>query len=171
MAKTPEQKVANKDASLLKKAAHSARHREISEAENAAQIKASNTIFAHEYEAAQAVEEETRKLRERLISEIKEQISLLDEQIKEIRVKYDLQIDGLAVLRRLAAEKKFTESRRLLKEAQAGFPDMELSDSRFSSVAWIPPDGYIERFAAEHADELAQKKAKREAKASLITPK
>ena len=74
MAKTPEQKAATKEASLLKKAAHSARNRELCEAEEIARSTAESTPLAQEYEAAQKAEEESRGLRKTLVAEVEVQI-------------------------------------------------------------------------------------------------
>lgn len=169
MAKTPEQKAATKEASLLKKAAHSARNRELCEAEEMARSTAESTPLAQEYEAAQKAEEESRGLRKTLVAEVEVQIALLRERIEAINAEHSPQIERLEALRRQAAESKRAESSRLLEEAQSRFPDMQ-SDMRWSSVPWVPPEGYIEQFAAEHAEDMARKKAQREAKAEKSQP-
>lgn len=165
MAKTPEQKAATKEASLLKKAAHSARNRELCEAEEAAHAAAENTLLAQEYVAAKKAEEESRRLRKTLVDEVEAQIALLRERIEAIHAEHNPQIEKLEGLRRQAAESKCAEKRGLLKEAQSRFPDMQTSDMRWSAAAWVPPEGYVERFAAENTEDLAQKKERREAKA------
>lgn len=161
---TDEQKTANKEASLLKKAAHGYRHRELAEAEDTARSMAEKTSLAREYEAAQDAEVEARNALSEIRAQIGAQITLLEDQMKAVAAEHSPRIEKLNDLRRQAAEKKYAESRRLLEEAQSGFPDMHLSDARWSSSAWVPPKGYVERFAAEHAGDLAQKKMQREKK-------
>jgi len=170
MAKTPEQNAATKEASLLKKAAHSARNRELCEAEKMARSTAESTPLAQEYEAAQKAEEESRGLRKTLVAEVEVRIALLRERIEAINAEHSPQIERLEALRRQAAESKRAESSRLLEEAQSRFPDMQSSDMRWSSASWVPPEGYIEQFAAEHAEDMARKKAQREAKAEKSQP-
>lgn len=161
---TEDQRVANKEASLVKKAAHSARRRELHEAEEGVRATAEYTPLARECEAATNAEEDARRLRETFVAEVEAQISLLRERINEINVKHVPEIEKLHMLCRQASERNHAERRRLLEEAQSRFPDMASSETRYSSSAWVPPDGYIERFTMENAAYLKKKKAERDAK-------
>lgn len=167
MAKSEIQKAANKEASLLKKAAHMARGRELMVSEEAAFAATNNSAAALECRTATASEEAAAKLRNDLVSAIEAQIALLQDKITAIRAEHGPQVEALREAKRQAADKFYAERRRLVGEAEANYPDLHDASARCSSVVWTPPDGYIAKFAAEHAEELARKKVKREKKAEL----
>jgi len=169
MAKSEVQKAAAKEASLLKRAAHLARQRELRESEEAAFAAANNSTAALEYKTATAAEEAATNLRIELVLAIETQIALLKDQITAIRAEHDPQVDALRQAKRQAADTFYAERRRLVAEAESGFPDLHDASARCSSVAWVPPDGYIAQFAAANAGDLAKKKAKREKKAEACT--
>lgn len=169
MAKSDTQKTVNKEASLLKKKAHSARAHELMASEKAAFAAANNSAAALEYRTATATEEAAAKLRNDLVSAIEAQIALLQDKITAIRAEHGPQVEALREAKRQAANKLYAERRRLAAEAEANYPDLHDASARCSSVAWVPPDGYIAKFAAEHAEEFARKKVKREKKAEACT--
>ena len=162
---TDEQKAANKEASLLKRAAHVVRKKELDAAEAAAKAMVDGGSLRRACEAANAAASEARDLRKNLVSAIEAQIAALNDRIREIRAEHDPKIERLDELCREAANKAHFEYTQMLHEVRVGFPDMATCDARWFSAKWVPPEGYIERFAEEHAEELAESKAKRETKA------
>lgn len=171
MAKKPTdaEKAANKEAALLKRAAHSERARELNNAEKEAVQAANASALAQEYKQAEAVAEAARKQRDDEINAIEVQIALLKDKITALQAEYDPRIDQLWAAKRLAGSNFYAERSKMVEAAKSRFQDLADDGARWSSSCWTPPAGYLEQFAATHAAELAEKKTKREKNAAKKT--
>jgi hypothetical protein len=156
MALSQEQKAANKEASLLRQAAYRARCKELEQA------KMKINVILLEEAAAKARSEEDAAIKARNDDEdaIREQIALLQANLKKVNESHAPVLDSAKLARNAAYQAMYDERARQTKEIEARFPDLS-RDFYMGSGAWVPPSGYIESFASEHADELSKKKAKR----------
>lgn len=156
MALSQEQKAANKEASLLRQAAYRARRKEFEQA------KMVINVSSLEEAAAKARSEEDAAIKAKNDAEdaIQEQIALLQADLKKVSETHAPVIDSAKLARNAAYQAMYEERARQTKEIEARFTDLT-GNIYMSSGAWVPPSGYIESFASEHADQLSKKKAKR----------
>lgn len=162
MALNPEQKAANKESSLLRQAAYRARYKELEQAKLAIDVSSLEEAAAK----ARAEEDIALKTRNEAENAIHEQIAALQSKLKSVSELHAPVVDSARIARKEAYELMYNERARQTKEIESQFPD--LSNIVFmGSGSWVPPPGYIEKFASEHAEELAKKKdqrAKKQAK-------
>lgn len=162
MAKTEADKAKNKEAALLKKAAHRTRYNELSTAEKKAEEAFMACPENHRYQEAKRAEDEAIKARERAVSAQRAKIVLLQDELKKLEAEHNLAIVELRNARNKALMERNHSLQKQLAEVADQFPDMRDTNAKFSSALWTPPSGYIEQFAIDNADALAAKKAKRE---------
>lgn len=156
MALTAEQKEANKEASLLKGAAHRARKNELDEALKKIDV----TDLERATKEASEKFEQALETRNNECTELQRQISLLQDKIIQTRLSYEPQILAARDAKDKAYKKLFNERQQQTSAIEDRFPDLK-GDARFYQGHWTPPDGYIEKFATDNAAELAKKKTKR----------
>lgn len=161
MALSQEQKAANKDASLLRQAAYRARYREFERA------KLAINVSSLEEAAGKARSEEDAAIKAKTEAEkaIHDQIALLQSKLKSVRELHGPVLDSARLARNAAYDLMYSERVRQTKEIESQFPDLS-NIGLVGAGSWIPPLGYIESFASEHAEELAKKKDQRAKKQS-----
>jgi hypothetical protein len=154
---TAEQKEINKEMSLLRQVAYRARTQEMDVALLGIDTRSLKDAAAK----ACAVENAALAARNNEVTLIQQQIAALQEKIHAVKVSHALSIVAANKVRSNAYQDLYTENQRQRDVILSSFPDME--GKRYSGVTgWTPPEGYIENYAVEHADELQAKKAKRE---------
>jgi len=159
MALTLEQKAVNREASLLRQAAHRAR-----KAERNAEIgKIDVSALVAETEAASKATNDVIAARNNEEIAIRAKIAALQNELLQVKVKYETSIDVANSARVNAYEKLRSKESRLRNEIESRYPDLAGSAQHYINN-WRAPQGYIERFASEHAEELAKKAAKRAVK-------
>lgn len=164
MALTPEQKETNKEAFLLRKAAHSARVAEyeaaISIVEDglSAQRKAADDVSS--------AQNSSIKQRDMDAEVIRSKMRQLQEELDHVLADHGRKIDTLWAAGTKAYADLYAAREAAVDEVDKKFSDIS-GNNRFSgSASWTPPAGYIEKFAADNAESIAKKKAKRDVKLS-----
>lgn len=159
MALTPEQKQANKEARWIRDSAFRARTLELEKAKQAIDVASLNEAVLK----ANAAQDEAlfkRNEEERLIQA---QIAELQDKLNGVRATYQSMWGKLRDERTAAYDAMREEHKRQEDVIFQSFKDLDDRDiDRFRSVNsanWVPPEGYLERYAAEHAEELAKKRA------------
>ena len=164
MAKLTEaQKALNKEASILRQSAYHARTKAYHEAESKAEAEVLLTPENRLAEEAETATNEAIEARNLAAKEIESQISALNQKLIEVRAHHNTIVDALNEGRKAAWNKKRELLDSMKEVINKEFPDIAVSGC-WGSGTWIPPDGYIEKFAAENADNIAKKKALREKK-------
>lgn len=106
-------------------------------------------------------EDSLLKARNDRADDIQRQISLLQGQLRDLEQEYAPRFEAARLARHNAYGALHEERERQTAAIEAQFPDLG-GGPLMGCGAWEPPAGYIEKFAAAYADELARKKAKRE---------
>lgn len=161
---TLEQKAENKESSLLRQAAYRARCKELDQAKLAIDVSA----LKNAANKARAEEDAAIKARNDEEEAICEQIALLQGKLKSVNESHAPAIDVARLARNAAYQAMYGERTRQANEIDVLFPDLS-GNTYLCSSNWVPPAGYIEKFTADHADELAKKKAKRDKTRSKLS--
>ena len=157
---TEEEKQANKDESLIRQAAHTARVRELWKEQEDAEATALASLQYTAMMEANTKRDALHKQRRDAEDAIQLQIDALNKQRMDLSTQYRPEEDRLATLRSQTHNVYFEHKRVLGAEARAKFPDM--GNSSYYGC-WEPPVGYLEQFKIDNAADIAKRKAKRAA--------
>lgn len=151
-----EQKNTNQDY-LLKRSAFEARCEAFRKAHEDIRKHPKSVVLRMNADAARKAEKELRGAYNSSIRELQQQIAEIEARISDIIMTRKPLIEAAAKRRYEACKALYRNNEEIYRSVRAQFLDIRNANGSFDD--WVPPDGYIEAYAAMRDAESAPKAA------------